>query len=148
MKKYFPFNSRKFVLVDSRHNIFHWLFVVFLRIVTSAIMIPLSLYFIAIGYLISADTIDPFLPESLIEKANYYSAQLPYFQFIKQFIFSQLGHWYQDAFVWWGMVVGIPLILLGISVFFSNFFSFYYTIFSPRYNRTHCFLCKEPIKII
>lgn len=148
MKKSLPFDGGKFFIVDSHHNIFHWLIVVFFRIITSAITIPLSLYFMAIGYSISTDTIDPYLPEFLIEKANYYSTQLPFFQLIKQFIFSRLGHWYQNAFVWWGMVVGIPLILLGISVFLINLFSLYYTIFSSRYNRTHCFFCKEPIKIV
>ncbi|KPJ70885.1 hypothetical protein AMJ51_00685 [Microgenomates bacterium DG_75] len=148
MKKYYHFDSRRFVVVDSRHNIFHWLITVIIRVIISSIMMTLSVYSAAIGYSLSADTIKPYLPNALTEKVVFYSAQLPYFQLINQFIFSRLDHWYRDAFVWWGIVVGIPLILLGITIFLSNLFSLYYTIFSPSYNRTHCPFCKQPIKVV
>ena len=148
MKKYFPFNGRKLVVIDSRHNTLHWLLVIFVRLLFSLIFIPLSFYLFAIGYALSADTIEPYLPEAIIEKTHFFSEQLPGFQLIKELIFTQLGPWYLKAFVWWGMVIGIPLMILAISLFFSNLFSLYYTIFSRIYNRTHCPFCKEPIKIV
>lgn len=139
-------NHLKFFFVDSRHNLFHWLIVVLIRIIISLIFIPLSIYLTAIGFLLSAETIGSYLPAAWLEKVNFYSTQLPYFALIKQALFDQLGRWYTDAPVWWTMVVGIPLMVMGICVFFINFFNLYYTVFSPTYNRTHCPFCKEPIK--
>lgn len=144
--KWISANHLKFVFVDSRHNIFHYLIVVFIRIIISLIFIYLSFYFTAIGFLLSAEIIQSYLPATWFQKAILYSAELPYFQLIKEFILSRLNHWYTDALVWWTMVFGIPLMLMGISIFFSNLFSLYYSITSPMYNRTHCPLCKKPIK--
>lgn len=148
MKKYFPFDRRKFIVIDSRHNILHWLLVVLIRLLFSLIFIPLSFYLFAIGYALSADTIEPYLPKAIIEKVYFFSEQLPTFRLIKESIFAYLGPWYEKAFVWLGMVIGIPLMIVAISLFLSSSFSLYYTIFSQIYNRTHCPLCKEPIKIV
>lgn len=100
----------------------------------------------ALGFFLSVEIIQPYSPPVWIEKATFYSNQLPYFTTIKQLILSRVGHWYQEALVWRGMVIGIPLILLGASIFLINLFNLYYSIFSSFYNRTHCPLCKEPIK--
>lgn len=140
-------NHLKFFLVNTRHNLFHWLVVVLIRLFYSLILVPLSVYFVAIGFLLSENTTQSALPEIWFEKITFYSSQLPYFQQIERYLIAQLGHWYKDAPVWWTIVVGIPLILIGLSLFFSNFFSLYYSIFSLRYNRTHCPFCKEPIEI-
>jgi len=144
--KPFSFDHMELVFVDSRHNLFHWLIVVLIRIIISLIFIPLSFYLTAIGFSFSAETVQSFLPAVWFEKISYYSTLLPYFPSIKQFIFDQLNQWYQKAPVWWTMAVGMPLILMGISLFLINFFNLYYSIFSRTYNRTHCPLCKEPIK--
>lgn len=144
--KWFSANHMKFAYVDSRHNLFHRLTVILIRIVYSLIFIPLSFYLAAMGFSLSAKTIQPYLPPVWFEKVTLYSARLPYFRLIRNLFLNQLGHWYRDALVWWTMVVGIPLMLLGISAFFSNLSSLYYSIISSLYNRTHCPFCKEPIK--
>jgi len=107
---------------------------------------PAGVYLVAIGFFLSSETIKPYFPAAWFNKAVFYSIQLPYLQLIKIYFLKQLGHWYRDALVWWTMVVGIPLTLMGISVFFSNLFSLYYSIISSLYSRTHCPFCKEPIK--
>jgi hypothetical protein len=142
----FSLNHLELVLVDSRHNFFHYLTVILIRIVLSLFFVPLSLYSFSLGFMFSAETIEPYLPPAWFEKATLFSNLLPYFPLIKKSIFTQLNHWYQDALVWWAMVVGIPLMALGISIFFATFFNLYYSILNPRYNRTHCPFCKQPIK--
>ena len=79
------------------------------------------------------------------EKA--YSNQLPYFQSIQHFVLSQLNHWYQSVQNWRGIVIGLPLIVLGVCILLINFFNLYYSIFSSKYNRTHCPFCKKPMEI-
>ena len=147
MKEY-SLNHMKLVLVDTKHNFFHWLVVVISRTIISSIFILLSFYFIALGFLFSAKTIEPFIPIAWTEKINFYSTQLPFFQLIKQSLLSQLGHWYQDAQVWLAMAVGIPLMALGMSVFLISLFNLFHSIVNPLYNRTHCPFCKEPIKVV
>jgi len=139
-------NHIKFYLTDSRHNFFHWLVVVLIRIFHSLILVPFSAYLAAIGIFLSAEVIQPYSPPDWLDKAIIYSNKLPYFLMIKYLILSQVGQWYKEALVWRGMVIGIPLILLGASIFLINFFNLYYSIFSSTYNRTHCSFCKEPIK--
>lgn len=136
----------RFVFVDSRHNTFHWLTVVGVRIIFCLILVPPSAYLVAVGFLLSGQTLKPFLPTILFEKISFYLAQLPYFPLIGESVLSQLNQWYKDAPMWWAMVVGVPLIFLGVSIFLINFFSLYYSIFSPAYNQTHCPLCRQPIK--
>lgn len=146
--KYFSVDHMKFAFVDSRHNAFHWLVVVLIRIISFLILVPLSVYLAAFGFLLSAETIQPYLPPIWFGQVTFYSAQLPHLQQIKPFLFSQLNHWYKDAPTWWTMVVGMPLIVIGICTFLINCFNLYYSIFSSTYNRTHCPFCKEPIKAI
>jgi len=134
----------KFVFVDSRHNIFHWLVVISIRMIFFLILTPLSLYLTIAGFLLSEETIRNFLPPSYLEKINFYLVQVPHFQVVKKAVFSLVGHWYKEAPVWWAMVVGIPLILIGISVFFINFFELYYSIVSLSYQQTHCPFCEPP----
>jgi len=138
----------KFVFTDSRHNLFHWLIVVFIRLSYFFILAPISAYLLAIGFSLSSDTISPYLPKVWTEKLNFYSYQLPYFQTINEFVFQKLNYWYQDAPIWWGMVVGIPLILISVCCFFIVFFNLYYSIFSSKYNHTHCPFCKKPVSVI
>lgn len=137
----------KFHLADSRHNIFHWLVVILIRVFYSIVLAPLGAYLSAIGSLLSAETFQPYLSPVWFEKAVFYREQLPYFPLIGKLIFAQLNHWYRDAPLWWALVVGIPLILLGAFVFINRIFELLYSLFSPTYNRTHCPFCKEPIKI-
>ncbi|HUS52135.1 MAG TPA: hypothetical protein VMX77_01565 [Candidatus Bathyarchaeia archaeon] len=144
--KQFSLNHLEFVTGNLRHNLFHWLVVVFLRLITSSISIFLSFYLASIGFLLSTETIGSFLPPALTEKINLYSNQLPFFPLIKQEFFSFLGSWYQGALTWWAMVVGLPLIVLGLTISLINLFNLFYSITSPFYNRTHCPFCKEPVK--
>lgn len=139
-------NHIKFFLIDSRHNLFHWLVVVIIRIIQSIILIPFSAYLMALGLFLSVELIQPYSPPDWLDKAIFYSNKLPHFLMIKYLIFSQVGSWYKEALVWRGMVIGIPLILLGASVFLINFFNLYYSIFSSFYNRTHCPFCRHPIR--
>jgi len=139
-------NHLKFYLTDSRHNIFHWLIVVLLRIIYSLIIVPFSTYTIALGFFLSAETIKPYSPPGWLEKAIFYSDQLPFFSLIKHFFISRLTYWYHEALVWWTMVIGLPLILLATTIFLINLFNLYYSIFSPFYNRTHCPFCRHPIR--
>jgi len=141
-------NHMKLVLVDHRHNFFHYLIVVFSRIISALIVIPSSIYVGAIGFSLSATTFRPYLPFDLFKKILLYSTRLPYFQLIKILLYSQLGRWYKDAPVWWTMTIGIPLIAMAISAFLISLFNLYYSIFSRMYNRTHCPLCKHFIKVV
>jgi len=137
----------KFPITDSRHNFLHWLIVVLIRIIISLILIPLSFYLFTIGFLLSAKTIQPYSPQIWFEKVSLYTVKLPHFQELKNFLFFKLGLWYQDAPVWWTMVVGLPLIVLGVCLILIVFFNLYYSVFSPTYNQTHCPLCGRPTKI-
>lgn len=137
----------KFFFVNSRHNAFHWLVVVLIRIVYSLILIPFSAYLAALGIFLSAEVIQPYSPPNWLDKAIIYSNKLPYFLMIKYLILSQVGQWYKETLVWRGMVIGIPLILLGASISLINFFNLYYSIFNSTHNRTHCPFCKDTIKI-
>ena len=98
--KRFSLNHAKLIAVDSHHNLFHWLTVVFLRIIASLIMIPFSIYTMAFGLMFSVETIHPYSPPVWLEKALFYSNQLPYYQVAKKFILAELGHWYAEALVW------------------------------------------------
>ena len=142
----FSLNHIELVFVDSQHNLFHYLIVILTRITLSLFFIPLSFYLTMIGFLLSAETIQPYLPTVWFETITLFSNLLPHFPLIKKFIFTQLNHWYRDALVWWTMVVGLPLMALGISIFFATFFNLYYSIFSHHYNRIHCPFCKRSIK--
>lgn len=147
MEKYFPTNKMKFVFTNGRHNLFHWLMVVLIKIITSLIMFPLSAYIIAFGFFLASEIIQPYLLTDWFEVIIYLSNQLPYFQSIQQFVLGQLSHWYQDIQNWRGIVIGLPLIVLGVCIFLINFFNLYYSIFSSKYNRTHCLFCKKPMEI-
>jgi hypothetical protein len=142
----FSLNHMELVQVDSRHNFIHQIIVILTRIALSLFFVPLSLYSFSLGFMFSAETIQPYLPAVWFETTNLYSNLLPYFPLIKKFIFAQLNHWYRDTPVWWTMVVGIPLMVMGISIFFATLFNLYYSTISPYYNRTHCPFCKQPIK--
>ncbi len=147
MVKYFSTNNIKLGFVNSRHNFVHWFIVVLIQSLSFLIAGYFSFHFFAIGFLLAGKTIKPYLPSDWFEAITYLSNQLPFFPLIKKLVFDQFRQWFQSAPVWWTMVVGLPLILLGISVFFSNFFTLYYSIFSPKYNRTHCPFCKQPMEI-
>lgn len=138
----------KLVFVDSRHNFFHWLAVVSIRTVYSLILIPLSAYVATVGFFLSVDTLQSLLPAEWIAQITFYSSQLPFLPSVKRLTFQQLNHWYKDAPVWWAMVVGLPLIIMGICVFSIGFFNLFHSIASPLYNRAHCPFCKEPLKAV
>lgn len=144
--KYLVIDHFKLPLPDSHHNLFHWLVVVLIRIIKSIFLFPFSFYLIAIGFALSAGTFQPHFPVTWFEKTIFYSNKLPYFFLIRNFLFFSLNHWYKDAPVWWTMVVGIPLIAMGICFFFITLFTLYYSIFSSIYNLTHCPFCKQSIK--
>jgi len=137
----------RFIIANSNHTVSHWLIVVLVKTLSFFITTVLSAYLAGIGLLLSAETIKPFTPLLLLQRATFYSGQLPFFQSIKFYIFNQLNHWFLDALVWWTMVVGIPLILAAVAIFFSNLFNFYYAIVDSQYNHTHCPFCKPHIKI-
>ena len=144
--KPFSLNHLELALIDSRHNFFHWATVVSIRLIFALILIPLSLYLTLIGFLLSADTIKPYLPVLWFQKATFYADKLPHALLIKDFIFTKLDYWYQDAPIWWTMVVGIPLMTMGICLCLIEGFNLYHSIFSSLYNRTHCPFCKQAIK--
>jgi hypothetical protein len=141
--KYLAVGQLKFPLADSRHNIIHWLIVVLTRLIAALFYLPLSVYLMTIGFFLSGETIKPLSPPEWFTRAEFYARQLPYSLEIKNFIFSQLNHWYQDAPVWWTMVVGLPLLVLGTSLFLIFSFNLYYSVFSKTYNQTHCFFCRK-----
>lgn len=137
----------KFFLVDSKHNSFHWLVVVLSRIVFSIFLVPLSFYAVAFGFVFSRTTFQPILPSVIYNFVMNYSRKLPYFLLIRSYIFSLLDELLKKAPFWWGLNLGIPLIILGICLFILNFFDFYYSIISDVYNHTHCPFCKKAIRI-
>lgn len=151
--KLFSLNHAKLVLTDSRHNWFHWFVVVMIRILCSLIAIPLTTYMAAIGFIIFSPQIQPYLSPVLVSKINFLSLQLPYFETVITFTVDQIGHRPQNGqpyispSPWWSFVIGLPLILVGISWFLISFFNLYYSIFNSNYNRTHCPFCQEAFKI-
>ncbi len=144
--EYLVIDHLRFPIADSRHNPLHWLIVVLIRIIISIFLIPLSFYLFTLGFLLSAETIQPYSPPIWFEKVSLYITKLPYFQELKNLVFFKLGPWYQDVPVWWTMVVGLPLIVLSVCLFLIVFFNLYYSIFSPTYNQTHCPLCRQSNK--
>lgn len=136
----------KLIVTDHRHDLAHWLMVVLIRIFFAVVLIPVSFYLIALGFLLSHDVLQPYWPV-LLGVVGYYSVRLPGFLFLKTLLFDRLNHWYRDAPIWWGMVVGLPLILMGLALFLINFTNLILAITRPSYNRTHCPFCKQPIKL-
>lgn len=132
----------KLKFANSEHNIFHWLIVVLLRIAFCLVLLPLGIYLIAIGFLLSEKTLQPHLPPFWLDKTHYL-ARLPYYQVIQSHLFNRWLPSDEGVSVWWTMVVGLPLMALGVSIFLINFFNLYYAIFSPLYNRTHCPFCQN-----
>jgi len=48
---------------------------------------------------------------------------------------------------WWIMVVGLPLIALGVSLLLIVLFNFLQAVFDRFYNQTHCPFCQKSVKI-
>jgi hypothetical protein len=137
----------KLVFVDSKHNFFHYLVVLFLKITKLIIFLPVSAYLLAFGLAISITTIKPIFSGSILLYAQYYSHQLPYFMTLKNQLFDSLKFFGLEAPVWWTMVVGLPMIIVGLIIFTTNFVNLFNAIFSADYHRTHCPFCKQPIRI-
>lgn len=140
-------NHLKLTLANSHHNLFHYLLTIFTRLLMNLFWWSMSLYLTALGFALATGTISQFLPFVWVEKVNFYSAKLPYFSAIKQSLFTWLGFWYQKAMIWWTIVVGFPLVAIGIGSFLTAFFNLYYSIFDPLYNHGHCPLCKTPLEV-
>ncbi|OGD85948.1 hypothetical protein A2Z23_01770 [Candidatus Curtissbacteria bacterium RBG_16_39_7] len=45
----------------------------------------------------------------------------------------------------WSMAVGLPLALLGVSIFIMGIYAFFASIFSFGYSISHCPFCKSPV---
>jgi hypothetical protein len=129
--------------VASEHNLFHRLVVILMRVGYSCLWMPAGIYSLAIGFIISADTVGPLLPKALFEQMTFYSLKVPFMPVIKQEIFSKLDYWYTGSPGWWTIAVGLPLMCLGLSLILINFFNLHYALVSREYNRAHCPFCKE-----
>ena len=127
----------------NKHNIFHWSLVVLIKIFLFIIQLPLVFYILAFGFVFSQVTLQAFLPNSLIKQITSLVNALPYFTFTNKFILKLLGNWYQNARGWWAMVLGIPLILSGISYLGILLADIYQAVFNPLYNKACCFWCKN-----
>ena len=137
----------KAVLTDHQHNLFHWLTVIFLKLVRSFFLIPLSFYLFAFGFVLSRNNLQSHLSPNLLEKISFYSGKLPLFPLISGSTFDLLNHWYQEATTWWALVIGLPMMIVGLSIFIMSLSALVQSIFSNEYNRTNCPFCKRPVRI-
>ena len=139
-------NGYKLVFAKGKHNAFHWLVVVLLRSVKFSIFAPIGLCLSLIGYSISRETISGLLPTTIMQNIEFYSLKLPNFLKIKNIVFSLLGDGYQRTPTWWTMVVGLPLVVIGLIIITTVLFDLYYALFVREFHQTHCPLCEVPIK--
>ena len=95
-------------------------------------------YFFAFGFSLSKNTLLAFFERSQLDMVDKYFVYIPYFLELKGFTIDRLALNSGGLATWWTMVVGIPLMLLGITALMINFFTFISAMFDYVYNLTHC----------
>ena len=124
---------------QKKHNVFHWLAVVLIRAIKFVFGVVLGAYFFSFGFLLSRTTVNSFVAEDLLEKiGSYLLTYVPYLPLLKTKTVDLLSLNTGGLATWWTMVVGIPLMLIGLGAFLINFLNFLLSVFSYLYNLTHC----------
>ncbi len=132
---------------SKKHNFFHWLIVILIRIVYFLVAVPLTIYPIAVGSCFFEKAINPFPPSIIFRIINsFFFSFLPFFSRIDVFIEQQRYIWARTP-TWWAVVIALPLIAIGSSFFLINFFNLFLALFDYQYNRTHCPFCKQALSI-
>ncbi|MFC1711375.1 hypothetical protein ACFLZ1_02185 [Patescibacteria group bacterium] len=129
---------------SNNHNIFHFTVVLFAKLLNLIVFIPISVYMLILGYIFSKIIFQTYLPLNLFEKINNLSYQLPFVFELEILITKTLGKWFTSAPMWWAVVVGLPLILGSVSIFFIALTDFVYAITNTAFNRIHCFFHRKP----
>jgi hypothetical protein len=137
----------RFVEIKDGHGLFHYLIVIFLRIAKFVFYGTIGIYSTAIGYILLKNTAENFFSQKVNNSINKFYAQLPYFFQIKDFILIKLGAWYQGAQSFWGVIIGFPLIIVGINLFLISLSTLILVIVNPFYNKTRCPFCKKVVEI-
>lgn len=145
MKKKPPFalNHMQLVFTNSRHNLLHYLLVVFIRMTHFAFSVPLAVYLFGLGTFFSIGTIKIYLAPERIKVIETYLEQLPFLSELKNYLFTQI----QKSPFWWTLVIAFPLIIFSLLVFFNNLANLLFSLISFDYNSTHCPLCQEAISL-
>jgi hypothetical protein len=132
-----------FYIFGKHHNILHWLIVVIIRIINLFFWGGVSIYLISMGVIISENILKPLFPINWWLK--FY--ELPYLPLLKNILIGNFGWWLTNASGWLSIVIGLPLGMISLCIFLINFFNLLNAVFSPFYNKTHCFFCNNAVKI-
>lgn len=125
------------------HHLGHWLLVVSIRTLKFMIFAPLGFYLTGIGYSLSKQTINNFLPEPSLSRFDQFLSVLPFFQKISVFIDQQIFFWAKDIPDWRTVVLGMPTMLIGLIILLTVFFDLLLALFDPQFQKTHCPLCQR-----
>ena len=121
-----------------RHGKRHWGAVVLIRLVKFVIALVLGAYFFSFGFSLSKTTLLTFFAKEQLDLVDQYYVYVPSFIWLKSKTVDLLSLGSGGLATWWTMVVGIPLMLMGVTSLLSNFFSFLFAIFDYVYSLGHC----------
>lgn len=120
-----------------RHGKRHWVVVVLIRLVKFVIALVLGAYFFSFGLWLSRSVLVDFIPGEWLNEVCALTAYLPHFSFMKRCTIDLLSL-SGGIGTWWAMVVGIPLMLIGITSLIVNFFSLLLAVIDYVYSLGHC----------
>jgi len=112
-----------------------------MKLVLVVIMTSLALYWLMIGLKISGQVLQNYLPLDWFDKLNQYFALMPYSEMIQNWVGSRFEGASGGVMTWWTMVVGIPLMLISISMIVANWLNLWLALFDKRYNQANCRWC-------
>jgi hypothetical protein len=126
------------MLWRKRHGKRHWLVVVLYRLAKFIISLVLGAYFFSFGFSLSRSTLVTFFSNEKLDLVASYLKYAPYFMSLKQVTIDRLSLNTAGLGTWWTMVVGIPLMLMGITSLFINLANLLLAIFDYTYSLAHC----------
>ena len=125
---------------ETKHSVGHWLVTVMTKAVTFVFFGVLGAYFLFSGLVLAAGVSWPLgQTEAIIAKTEM--GPLPYSGLIEEAIMDSVGVLYARGPLWFGISLGVPLIITGAAMIILPLFSLYWAIFSRSYNLTHCPFC-------
>ena len=121
-----------------RHGKRHWVAVVLMRLVKFMIAVVLGAYFFAFGFSLSKMPLLTFFSREQLDLIDGYFIYVPYFSAMKKVTIDLLPLGSEGLATWWVMVVGIPLMLMGVLALVANFFNLVLAVVDYVYSLSHC----------